>query len=378
MAPSDLSSLDATPVAEAPATLEVGSEPYRPPVPTPTPSPLATWVQNLRPTDLLAGPAEDALRLTLLPAQSYLKVLEARAGWLLVAYGGDSDGHKPGNAWVRAADVGPASSPPKWVKNHRVTDLRSGPEPTAATLITLEQWSFLELMGQDQNGRLLVRYAGDGRARRPGLAWVEATDVGPVQPPEKSQLPRAYPAIAQPDAVRIQVPYRSQLDGTPWAEANCGPTTLGMALEALGINVSSTELRRQVLNVQQLWGNDVGSYIWALARVAEANGARTLDLYQKNGQLKHWSLGDVRDHLRAGHPVVVQAYFRALPGRQGSGYAGDHYIVLSGLVGDDFLYNDAINVDGLGYDRRLTPEQLRQVMDASDREYAYSAFALTK
>ena len=77
-------------------------------------------------------------------------------------------------------------------------------------------------------------------------------------------LPGAGPVYAGParvDLSRMFVPYRSQLDGTPWAGANCGPTTLGMGLASLGMNISSTELRRQVLNAQGMWGNNVGTLI---------------------------------------------------------------------------------------------------------------------
>src|SRR4051812_3082741 len=34
----------------------------------------------------------------------------------------------------------------------------------------------------------------------------------------------------------LSVPYRSQLDGTPYAQANCGPTALAMVLAYYGID----------------------------------------------------------------------------------------------------------------------------------------------
>ena len=36
------------------------------------------------------------------------------------------------------------------------------------------------------------------------------------------------------EGVWLQVPHRTQLDGTPEGEANCGPSSIGMALEQLG------------------------------------------------------------------------------------------------------------------------------------------------
>jgi len=66
--------------------------------------------------------------------------------------------------------------------------------------------------------------------------------------------PAASAALPSPGLIPgigpLVVPYRSQLDGTPWAGANCGPTSLSMGLGAFGINVSPTEARRQVLNAQ--------------------------------------------------------------------------------------------------------------------------------
>jgi uncharacterized protein YvpB len=173
------------------------------------------------------------------------------------------------------------------------------------------------------------------------------------------------------------VPYRSQLDRTPWAGANCGPTALGMGLESLGINVSSTELRRQVLNSQGIWGNNVGTLMDALARVAASHGARPIGLYDGN-QIARWSLEDVREQLRAGRPVIVQVRFRALPGRAGVRYYNDHYIILTGLSGTSFVYHDPLDSDGPGANRVMTAAQLESAMNASDRRYAYAAFALTR
>lgn len=362
----------------APAAAVAASEASRP---LPPPQPLAFqpgWVQSVRPTALRAGPAEDAAQFTELPAQGYLTVLEARGDWVLVAYAGDGATRVPGTAWVRAADVAPPAVAPRWVKNHLATNLWSGTEPTAAAYTTLPQWSWLELMGREQQGRLLVRYVGDGRTRAAGEAWVDARDVGPVRTPRANDIPRAYPISLRSDVLRLSVPYRSQLDGTPWASANCGPATLGMALEGLGVSASSTELRRQVLDAQQIWSDDVGSFMEALVTVARANRVRVLD-FTEGGALKRWTIEDVRRQVQAGRPVIAQVAYQALPGRAEAAYDGDHFIVITGLVGDSFLYNDSIDSDGVGFDRLMTAAELRRAMaTATDRTYANAAFALAR
>jgi hypothetical protein len=80
--------------------------------------------------------------------------------------------------------------------------------------------------------------------------------------------------------------------------------------------------------------------------------------------------------VQQGHPVVVQVRYRSLPGRGGVYYFGDHYILVTGVVGDGFLYNDPIDVDGLGWDRVISGATLNTAMNASDARYAHSAVAI--
>ena len=62
----------------------------------------------------------------------------------------------------------------------------------------------------------------------------------------------------------------------------------------------------------------------------------------------------------------------------GAYYFGDHYILVTGVVGDGFLYNDPIDVDGLGWDRVISGASLKTAMNASDARYAYSAVAVAR
>lgn len=211
---------------------------------------------------------------------------------------------------------------------------------------------------------------------RPILDFNRLDDAHAIQAGMELVLPGTGPSgfLAAPP---MSVPYRSQRDGTPWQGANCGPVALGMGLESLGIRLSSTELRRQVTLSQGFGGNNVGTLIDALARVAQANGTRPIGLFE-GGRPARWTADDVRAELRAGRPVIAQTRFRALPGRGGALYAGDHYIILVGMNGDRFLYHDPMDYDGPGYNRQMTALELERAMNASDRRWAYAAFSLAR
>jgi len=226
-------------------------------------------------------------------------------------------------------------------------------------------------------GGLLIRFPGDARGNPPAKGWVEAKSLGRMVTPDPESLPWGYPASTDPSVVRLKVPYYSQLDGSSWAEANCGPTSLSMALGMYGIEMPSWMLRPEVLNAQGMWGDEAGTLLDALARVAEAHVIRVEGLYDGD-QFHRWSVGEVHDQLEHGHPVIAQVRYRVLPEREGSLYWGDHYIVLTGVAGDRFLYNDPIDADGVGYDRIMSASTLAAAMDTSDRRYTSTAFALAK
>jgi hypothetical protein len=179
------------------------------------------------------------------------------------------------------------------------------------------------------------------------------------------------------DIAQAFVPYRGQLDGSPYAEANCGPTSVGMVLDSFGISVPLAQLRAEALDAQKMWGNGTGTLITALAQVVEKHGLTTLDLRQGD-QIRRWSLDDVRAEVRLGHPVIVQVRYRSLPGRGGAYYFGDHYILVTGVVNEGFLYNDPMDFDGVGWDRVISADRLRTAMNASDQRYAYAAFAVAR
>jgi hypothetical protein len=344
----------------------------------------ARWLKNHAETALRSGPNEQSQTFTMLPQWSTLRVVESQPDWLLVRYGGDGATREPGPGWVKASDVGGVDPPSVWLNTTRTTALWGSAEATAGRALDVPSSALMEVIGPEvvRGTRVHVRLPGDGRQVPPAQGWVDGDNIARTRTPSATQLPRAYPAILAAD-VRIKVPYRTQLDGSDYAGANCGPTTLGMALEAFGLSVAQPDLRYEVLNSEEFDpdDNDAGSFIWALERVAQRRGLRTFGLYEGDGETYHrWSIEDVRASVRAGRPVIAQVVYRGLPGREDAGYEGDHYVVITGLMGEDFIYNDPIGGpearEAPGWDRIMTAAELRRAMRASDRPFAYTAFSL--
>jgi len=138
----------------------------------------------------------------------------------------------------------------------------------------------------------------------------------------------------------LGVPSRSQYDGTPYAASNCGPSALGMVLEAYGLWVSTAELRDYANSLQGTYRTDVGIALDYLAEIARRANLQPIGLYGPSGY-RRWTIEDVRAAVRAGYPVIVLTTYRLLPGNSGYGSNVNHYIVISGLLGEDFLYNDS-------------------------------------
>jgi Peptidase_C39 like family len=167
----------------------------------------------------------------------------------------------------------------------------------------------------------------------------------------------------------LAIPYRSQLDGSPYAQANCGPAALGMALAYYGIDASLWDLRVRAMMAQHSWVDDDGGYsdrygvfVYNLATVAESFGLRANGLWQREAnrvdRLREWQAIDLRRQIDAGRPVIVQTRYQLLPGRRASAATEDHYIVVHGVTGDGFVYSDPIN----GPDERIAEAELLDAM----------------
>jgi LysM repeat protein len=234
----------------------------------------------------------------------------------------------------------------------------------------------LERIDGLDRGRIQVRDAGDGRTRQAMTGWVDANTLGVGRAPSSRELPLSYPTDTAMDIAQVFAPYRSQLDGSAYAAANCGPTAIGMALNAFGVDIPPAELRSETLSHQHMWGNGMGTLITALADTVQEHGLAALQLHDEDGAIHRWTTDEIRDQVSAHHPVVVQVRYRNLPGRGGAYYFGDHYITITGVVDGGFLYNDPIDHDGLGWDRVISDDRLAAAMDAADRRYVQAAFAV--
>jgi hypothetical protein len=342
------------------------------------------WLKNHALTNLRAGPGDQEPLFSELPQWTSLKQMEVRGDWTLVYYGGDGASRVAGPGWVRTADTGRIGTPTPWLQTAQVATLWSSERSDATTRVVLPRGVRLETMGVDGivGERVHVRTPGDGRSVAPAEGWIDAGATASIGSLTASQVPWAFPAVLNADLL-LTVPYRTQIDGTDFASANCGPTALGMVLERYGIDIAPKTLRGQVLEAQEndRDDDDAGSFIWSLDDVARSYGLKTFGLYEADGStLRHWSIDDVRNELRHNNPVVVQVRYRYLPRRQESEYYGDHYVVITGLMGDSFLYNDPIwgpgENEGPGWDRLMTAADLTKAMNASDGKYAYAAFAV--
>lgn len=149
-----------------------------------------------------------------------------------------------------------------------------------------------------------------------------------------------YTAQAEDDI--LQVPWRTQFDGTTYASSNCGPAALGMAMAYFDEWWSSAGIRRDVNNYLGYWGLDGGSTWEAMAYAAQKRGFYTLGLYDDEGLYYVWTIDDLMYQVRKGRPVLLLVRYQYLPGHEGEKWWGDHYIVFLGLDADgNVVYHDS-------------------------------------
>ena len=186
-----------------------------------------------------------------------------------------------------------------------------------------------------------------------------------------------------PDAHVLELPFRSQLDGSAYAAANCGPTALSMLLAYYGVDASPWQLRVLSMRAQHSWVDDDGGYsdsygvfVYNLASVGQEYGFRAEGLWRREARhedvLREWQAIDLRRSITSNRPVIVQVLYRALPAHTRSRYFDDHYVVVHGTVGDDFVYSDPLD----GPDQVISEDSLVRAMTLSSS--SRSGFVLVK
>jgi len=183
--------------------------------------------------------------------------------------------------------------------------------------------------------------------------------------------------VAQP--VIIAAPYYSQFDGSIWADSNCGPTSLAMALGALGINADPLSLRR-LANLQMGISNpDIGTTWDSLAAAARNYNVSVQGLYSTNKQLHNWTIDDLKAQLSQGHPVLMLVHYPELPGHAASGFRGDHYILALGFdASGNLVFNDPATRGGNNGTVTASPAQILAAWSDTTVGFVRTAMALAK
>jgi hypothetical protein len=163
----------------------------------------------------------------------------------------------------------------------------------------------------------------------------------------------------------LGVPFRSQMDGGDFQYVNCGPASLTMVLAAFGLEVAPSQVRDYLNSLIDNFDTDLGTSLDVLSRVGVQAGLTPMDLYSDHGGYRNWSTDAVRWHLQQGHPVITLVKYRNLPGHTSSVSQFDHYIVISGLTPNGFIYNDAAFASTLGYGLEVSDVELEYAWNNS-------------
>lgn len=178
--------------------------------------------------------------------------------------------------------------------------------------------------------------------------------------------PTAARAVRTERLLWLGVPFITQLDGTPYSAVNCGPASTAMVLAAFGIHLAPAHIRDYVNYLSGVYSLDQGTSLRDLSRVVREAGLEVSHLEDERGGYVRWTTELLREVITSGRPVITLVRYRALPGHSGSLADTDHYIVIAGLAGQDFVYNDAAFSGDRGYGLLISPGDL-------ERAWAYSS-----
>jgi uncharacterized protein YvpB len=132
---------------------------------------------------------------------------------------------------------------------------------------------------------------------------------------------KIYP-VARPRTVRLDVPYKSQLDNWYNPTGSCNVTSIAMCLEYLGVTPKYGQLEDELYEYALSRGYSRHNP-YDLARIVRDYQRR--DLFKENAKIE-----EVQDWLVAGNPVVMHGYFT---------YFG-HIVVAVGFDDAGFFVHD--------------------------------------
>jgi hypothetical protein len=148
----------------------------------------------------------------------------------------------------------------------------------------------------------------------------------------------------------LDVPFRSALDGSEYADTNSGVASVGMALEAFGFSAATADLRALANTLSRNY--DVGQppRIDMLVRLGEQAGLRGSGLLE-GMRLKTWTLDEIREQVRNGRPVLtmIQPDDASGDGEQGR----ERFVLIVGMRDGALIYHDPSFPDGRGAKRVL-------------------------
>jgi len=176
---------------------------------------------------------------------------------------------------------------------------------------------------------------------------------------------------------RLIVPFRTQKDGGPWQVSNCGPATLGMLLDGFGVAGQTTDdLRFRAHTYQGTVGMRTGTALEHVAHVAEDLGLSARGLAGPDGAFHHWTVSEIADEVRLGHPVMPLVRLYLVPGYENLASRWGHYILVTGANQGGFFFSDALKTDPVaGTNGVISPQQLERAIEGSHIPGQAVAFA---
>ena len=201
---------------------------------------------------------------------------------------------------------------------------------------------------------------------------------------QQAAAERAQAALASPSQPRtgskrngedvlLDVPFRSALDGSHYADTNSGSAAIGMALDAYGFNAATPDLRSLANVLGRSYDWDQSPRLFYLVRVAEQSGLRGLGLYSGT-RPAIWTIDDVRTRVRAGYPVLTMI---RPPEASGPGELGrERYVLIIGVQNNTLIYHDPAFPDTGGAQRTMTAEGLTKAWGGSPESGQAAAFSI--